>query len=101
MHYTLKDHQGNQTATIHGNTMERMTQFWRICNSPASNISICNARHLRSNKRFIIFAPKTNMLWEDMIHISGIANPQVLPQRMAYPLELGVYANYRFNPDQH
>ena len=24
MHYTLKDHQGNLTATIHGNTVERM-----------------------------------------------------------------------------
>ena len=25
MHYTLKDHQGNLTATIHGNTMERLS----------------------------------------------------------------------------
>ena len=24
MHYTLKDHQGNLTATIHGNTVERL-----------------------------------------------------------------------------
>ncbi len=24
MHYTLKDHQGNLTATIHGNSMERL-----------------------------------------------------------------------------
>ena len=25
MHYTLKDHQGNLTATIHGNSMERLS----------------------------------------------------------------------------
>ena len=25
MHYTLKDHQGNLTATIHGNTVERLS----------------------------------------------------------------------------
>ena len=24
MHYTLQDHQGNLTATIHGNTLERL-----------------------------------------------------------------------------
>ena len=25
MHYTLKDHQGSLTATIHGNTVERLS----------------------------------------------------------------------------
>ena len=111
MHYTLKDHQGNQTATIHGNTMERMTQFWRICNPPASNISICNARHLCSNKLSIIFAPKTNMLWEDVIHISGIANPHIQDLRIANPLGRGIAnpleqeiiwikKNWRYNKNQ-
>ena len=25
MHYTLKDHQGSLTATVHGNTVERLS----------------------------------------------------------------------------
>lgn len=45
---------------------------------------------MRSNKRFIIFAPKTNMLWEDVIHISGIANPHIQSQRIANPLGRGL-----------
>jgi hypothetical protein len=64
-------------------------QFWRICNPPASNISICNARHLCSNKFSIIFAPKISMLWEDVIHISGIANPHIQDLRIANPLGRG------------
>ena len=69
---------------------EAFLQFWRICNPPASDISIYNAKHLRDNTLIHIFADKTSLWWENELHISGIANPQVLPQRMAYPLELGI-----------
>jgi hypothetical protein len=32
----------------------------------------------------IIFAPKTSVLWEGMIHISGIAKPHIQSQRKNY-----------------
>jgi len=70
-------------------TALQASQFWRICNPPASNISICNAIRLCSNKFSIIFAPKISMLWEDVIHISGIANPHIQDLRIANPLGRG------------
>ena len=36
----------------------KTVRFWRICNLPELNISICNANFLRSNKLCIIFASK-------------------------------------------
>jgi hypothetical protein len=38
---------------------------------------------------FVIFVRKTSMLWEDVIHISGIANPHIQDPRIANPLGRG------------
>lgn len=38
---------------------------------------------------FVIFVRITSMLWESVMHISGIANPRIRSQRIANSLERG------------
>ena len=68
-----KDNLRNLEETFHYDKMNRLTDIY-----------------LGTTHSQIVYDPlshKTNMLWENITHISGIANPQVLCQRIANPLE--------------
>jgi YD repeat-containing protein len=70
-----KDNLRNQEETFHYDKMNRLTDIY-----------------LGTTHSQIVYDPlghKTNMLWENITHISGIANPHAHHQRIANPLERG------------